>query len=228
MNNKRNKILIGCIALLLVLSVGYALFSQNIVISGTATAQGDFNITPTCIAGPVEGTESYFSTIGIVEKGYKNESCQVNDTNDTITISTELEYPGAGRLYTIKMTNTGSIDAIAPTQIELNPKYKFCYSENKSADPEKDGTCYEGGSGDAAAYAVQVGKGTVYLPDENAPQDIMQEFMVEGIEGLILKPGNSLYYVVYLAVPEGFTTNSGVLNAIYKAPYKATFTQKTN
>ena len=41
MNNK-NKILVGCLALLLVLSVGYALFSETITINGTATAKGNF------------------------------------------------------------------------------------------------------------------------------------------------------------------------------------------
>ena len=46
--NKKNKILVGCLALLLVLSVGYALFSETIEINGTATAKGDFDITYTC------------------------------------------------------------------------------------------------------------------------------------------------------------------------------------
>ena len=42
--NKKNKILVGCLALLLVLSVGYALFSDTITINGTATAKGSFDI----------------------------------------------------------------------------------------------------------------------------------------------------------------------------------------
>ena len=46
--NKKNKILVGCLALLLVLSVGYALFSETITINGTATAKGNFDIVGTC------------------------------------------------------------------------------------------------------------------------------------------------------------------------------------
>ena len=44
MNNK-NKILVGCLALLLVLSVGYALFSETVTINGTATAKGNMDLT---------------------------------------------------------------------------------------------------------------------------------------------------------------------------------------
>lgn len=177
--------------------------------------------------GIVEGTDSYFSTIGMVNRGYKNETCTVNDANDTVTIKTELEYPGAGRVYTIKMTNTGTIDAIAPLKLELNPKDKFCYTEDKDADP-KTGICAEGGSANSYLYAFQVGDGNIYFGSDGTPQDILNEFVQEGADDIILKPGNSLYYFVYLTIPESFTTNSGVLNAIYEAPYKATFTQKSN
>ena len=48
MYKTRNKIFVGCLALLLVMVVGYALFSQNLNIMGTATAKGDFSITPIC------------------------------------------------------------------------------------------------------------------------------------------------------------------------------------
>ena len=47
-NEKKSKILIGCLALLLVMAVGYALFSETITINGTATAKGDFDISFTC------------------------------------------------------------------------------------------------------------------------------------------------------------------------------------
>ena len=48
MEKRKNKILVGCLALLLVMAVGYALFSENITINGTATAKGDFDISYTC------------------------------------------------------------------------------------------------------------------------------------------------------------------------------------
>ena len=44
MDKTRNKIFVGCLALLLVMVAGYALFSQNLTINGTAKAEGKFNI----------------------------------------------------------------------------------------------------------------------------------------------------------------------------------------
>ena len=46
MKNK-NMIIIGVIAILLTVAVGYALFSDTLTINGTATAQGDFSFSVT-------------------------------------------------------------------------------------------------------------------------------------------------------------------------------------
>ena len=46
---KKNMIIIGVIALILAVSVGYALFSDTLTINGTATAQGDFSFSVTKI-----------------------------------------------------------------------------------------------------------------------------------------------------------------------------------
>ena len=51
MDKTRNKIFVGCLALLLVMVAGYALFSQNLTINGTAKAQGDFSLVTTCQPG---------------------------------------------------------------------------------------------------------------------------------------------------------------------------------
>ena len=51
MDKTRNKIFVGCLALLLVMVAGYALFSQNLTINGIAKAQGDFSVTMTCTPG---------------------------------------------------------------------------------------------------------------------------------------------------------------------------------
>ena len=45
---KKNMIIIGVIALILAVSVGYALFSDTLTINGTATAKGDFNLSYAC------------------------------------------------------------------------------------------------------------------------------------------------------------------------------------
>ena len=54
--SRQNKIVVGIVALVLALTVGYALFSQSLNIGGTASADGTFELV--------------FDSIGtIVEKG---------------------------------------------------------------------------------------------------------------------------------------------------------------
>ena len=102
--NKRNKILLGILAFVLVCVVGYALFSENITVTGTATAKGDFKFTMTCHKG------DYYNIGFGTEGGYGTESCTT--TNNSITISTELLYPSAFRVYSIDVKNTGTVDAM--------------------------------------------------------------------------------------------------------------------
>ena len=125
---KKNKtMIVAALAIVLTLAVGYALFSQTINITGTATAQGDFQITPTCSVGVMNNSgldtastmvSTYNTAVGLtgdnafpdVEKGYNTDSCTITD-NNTGSFTTKLEYPGAMRLFTVKLTNTGSIAA---------------------------------------------------------------------------------------------------------------------
>ena len=100
MDKTRNKIFVGCLALLLVMVAGYALFSQNLTINGTAKAEGKFNI---------EFTEASIKT----EKGSTGATATISDNGKILTITVpKLEYPGAyvDVSYTVK--NTGTIDAI--------------------------------------------------------------------------------------------------------------------
>ena len=103
MDKTRNKIFVGCLALLLVMVVGYALFSQSLNITGTAKAEGKFNI---------EFTEASIKT----EKGSTGATATISDNGKILTITVpKLEYPGAyvDVSYTVK--NTGTIDAIFNT-----------------------------------------------------------------------------------------------------------------
>ena len=43
--NKNNKLLIGMLTFVVVCVVGYALFSENITVTGSATASGDWSIS---------------------------------------------------------------------------------------------------------------------------------------------------------------------------------------
>ena len=96
-NEKKSKILIGCLALLLVMAVGYALFSENITINGTATAKGDFNLSYTCEKYELGGTGT----------------CSID--GETITTTSNLTKPTDVVGYDVKITNTGSIPAVLKT-----------------------------------------------------------------------------------------------------------------
>ena len=112
--NKSNKILLGVLSFVVVCVVGYALFSETITVTGTATARGDFSFEKKCFAGDSRNVHQVHP-----EGGYGQESCTVN--GDTVTVSTELLYPTAFRFYTIEIKNTGSIDGMVKIDKELIP-----------------------------------------------------------------------------------------------------------
>ena len=126
MDKRKNKILVGCLSLLLVMAVGYALFSENITINGTATAKGDFAYEIATYKGVSEeintdnlktinvanrgkfgalGTDVYpsYSAISGVEDSF------ISNTKNNITFTTNFDYPEQTQYYTAKITNTGSI-----------------------------------------------------------------------------------------------------------------------
>ena len=140
MDKTRNKIFVGCLALLLVMVAGYALFSQNLNITGTAKAQGDFSVTATCQPGydskikPI--IENLVATgqidIGLLgDNGYYDDSCTVK--GDAVTYSTKLKYPGAVRYFTLKVKNQSNIDAI----YDEDGKYEWTFYENENGTLKK-------------------------------------------------------------------------------------------
>ena len=97
--NKQNKIVVGMVALVLSLTVGYALFSQSLNIGGTASADGTFELV--------------FDSIGtIVEKGSTGAEASNSQDKKTLTITVpNLEYPGAYVQIPAVIKNTGTVDA---------------------------------------------------------------------------------------------------------------------
>lgn len=102
---KQNVVIIGVIAFVIAVVVGYALFSETIRISGTATAKGDFDVeftsvgTPTCDGYSKECTAANLATI----------SSDKNTLNVTVK---NLTYPGAYVKIPVTITNKGSIAAV--------------------------------------------------------------------------------------------------------------------
>ena len=100
MDKTRNKIFVGCLALLLVMVAGYALFSQNLTINGTAKAQGDFDI---------EIVRAEITS----EKGSAGATATISNDGRALTITVpKLEYPGSYVDVSYDIENKGTVPAI--------------------------------------------------------------------------------------------------------------------
>ncbi|MGN1269103.1 MAG: hypothetical protein ACI4U0_06420 [Candidatus Aphodocola sp.] len=137
---KQSIAIIGVIAFVLAVAVGYALFSEKLTIDGTATAKGDFDVeftsvgTPTCsgFSGTCEA-----ATLGTI-----------SDDKNTLTITVnKLQYPGAYVEIPVTVTNKGSIPAvlksIEETGLTTDASVKVSYTgltELKDQEVAQNGT----------------------------------------------------------------------------------------
>ena len=97
--SRQNKIVVGIVALVLALTVGYALFSQSLNIGGTASADGKFQLT-------------FYSVGTVKEVGSSGTTVTSSDEDKTLTITVpKLEYPGAYVQVPVVIKNTGTVDA---------------------------------------------------------------------------------------------------------------------
>lgn len=119
MLKKKSRILIfGIISFLLVITVGYALFSETLNIGGSASTNGEFNVE-------ILSTE-------ITEVGSTNASANISDDKNTLTLSApDLQYPGAKVEYKITIKNTGSLAAKLKTinKSDDNDTIKITYDD---------------------------------------------------------------------------------------------------
>lgn len=137
---KQNIIVVGIIAFVLAVAVGYALFSETLTISGTATAEGTFDVeftsvgTPTCIG--FTGTCDAATLASI--------STDKNTLNVTVN---KLEFPGAYVEFPVTVTSKGSIPAvlesISESGLTTDDTVKVTYTnltELKNKRLEQNGT----------------------------------------------------------------------------------------
>ncbi len=213
MDKTRNKIFVGCLALLLVMVAGYALFSQNLNITGTATAKGDFSVTPTCQPGidakikpifdvsfPITEDSLVFSS----DTGYYDDSCKVN--GDVVTFNVKFKYPGASRMFTLKVKNTGNIDAI----YDEDGEYEYCFDENEDGVFDKKYECSTSRSYYYLLLAfVEDKEGNLYFdPDNNNEPGIEKAY--DSKTGA-LKPGATLYILISSYVDKNLTAKKNFL-----------------
>ena len=100
---KQSIAIIGVIAFVLAVAVGYALFSETLTVTGTATATGDFDVE--------------FTKVGTITKvGYTgagdSEIAAISTDKNTLTVTVnKLDYPGAYVEIPVTITNKGSVSA---------------------------------------------------------------------------------------------------------------------
>ena len=132
---KQSIAIIGVVAFVLAVAVGYAIFSETLTINGTATAQGNFDVE--------------FTSATIDEEvGSTGSTAEINDDKNTLTIDVpKLEYPGAYVTIPVTVTNKGSIPAklisLEETGLTDDASVKVSYtglSELKDQEVAQNGT----------------------------------------------------------------------------------------
>ena len=93
---KRNFLLVALIVILLAIAVGYAAFSANITISGTATASGTWDV------------KFLSASVDTSSHGTANVT---GNKNDTLSVDVTLSYPGDGCTVTANIQNAGTVPA---------------------------------------------------------------------------------------------------------------------
>ena len=103
---KQNIVIVAAIALVLVLAVGYALFSETLTINGTATAQANFDVEFTSI-----GTVTSAGYTHVVTDPTHELATISADKNAVVVRVNKLDYPGAYVEIPITITNVGTLNA---------------------------------------------------------------------------------------------------------------------
>ena len=137
---KQSIAIIGVIAFVLAVAVGYALFSETLTISGTATAKGDFDVEFTSVGTPT--CSGFSGTCNAATLG------TISDDKNTLTITVDkLQYPGAYVEIPVTVTNKGSIPAILKsieeTGLTTDASVKVSYTglnELKDQEVAQNGT----------------------------------------------------------------------------------------
>lgn len=102
-NKKRNYAIVVLVILLLALAVGYAAFSDELNITGTANAKGTFDMQFS------SATIDTTTAKGIDTAG---SSATISTDKNTLTVVVkDLAYPGAGTNVTVVAKNAGTVPA---------------------------------------------------------------------------------------------------------------------
>lgn len=102
-NKKRNYVIVVLVILLLALAVGYAAFSDELNIAGTANAKGTFDM---------EFSSATIDTTTAKGIDTTGSSATISQDKNTVTVVVkDLAYPGAGTNVTVVAKNAGTVPA---------------------------------------------------------------------------------------------------------------------
>lgn len=144
---RQNIAIIGVVAFILAIAVGYALFSETITINGTATAKGDFDVEFTSVGEitkvgytDMDATDADGSTEAEKKAATDARIASISADKNTLTVKVnKLDYPGAYVEIPVTITNKGSISAklkeIKETGLtEANRAIKVTYTGIAASD----------------------------------------------------------------------------------------------
>ncbi len=86
--------------MLIAIAIGYAAFTQNLTISGTANAVGNWDV--------------HFASASINDQSNEDAkicSAKLNNDKTSVDVSVQLSYPGDGHTITTTIKNNGTIPA---------------------------------------------------------------------------------------------------------------------
>ena len=232
--NKGNKILLAVLAFVLVCVVGYALFSESITITGSATASGDWGITATCQPGiPSLIGSAADDLLYYKEGGFSGDTCNVTD-GTKVKFNTNLLYPSAARHFTVKFTNTGNVNAtidmsgngdLFETVIFKNESSEVCEinSSNEKVNCS-DRLTYDTGSSNFIKDSIlgfSDASGKFYSLDE------VDEFINSDTGVVALESGESIYIALTIYWNDKYVSSNNSANLSFEVNADVDFIQAT-
>ena len=105
---KQNIAIIGVVAFILAVAVGYALFSESIQVNGTAKASATFDYEFTSVGEITKVGYTETKETGL--DGSASNMAVISSDKNTLTVTiNKLDYPGAYVEIPVTITNAGTI-----------------------------------------------------------------------------------------------------------------------
>ena len=135
---KKNAIIIAVVACVLVLGIGFALFSETVNINGTVKAEGNMDVEFTKV-GAITEQVGYTQQSATINEKLTSDIAVISDDKNTLTLNiNKLEYPGAKVTFPVTITNVGSIPVVfesisATESVDSTGDLKISYVVTPSA-----------------------------------------------------------------------------------------------